>query len=137
MLELECNPPPPFEDVHCGATSCAPGQVCQACNELGGDALLQECVTPGVLLPSCGFSVILHCDGNDDCAPGEQCTLQTGDVTRSAWCQDIGLECTDWWCQRFCDSDADCPVAGKTCQQRMVATVEGTEVYGPVGLCSE
>lgn len=137
MLDLECNPPPPPMPavVACGGGLCDAGESCHVCTDAPTGTTLQQCVAPGETGPPCSLKLIASCDDNGDCSPGEQCFEHEGDVTVFTGCGDASQACNSRGCQRFCDSDSDCPDAGWACEVTMLTSFAGGE-YGPVQVCT-
>lgn len=95
--------------VPCPTAICPAGDVCQVC---GGSEY--RCVAPDALMGCTGglpFGIQLTCDGDEDCAPSEQCVAYVADLSEGMRCSDFTCDCAEG-CPRACHDDGDCAGCG-------------------------
>jgi hypothetical protein len=110
------------EGVQCAGVACGDGQACGFCP--GGFA---QCIPASSAAPLCPGALVVACDAQSDCAPGNQCALQFGGEKAEARCITLDLPCSAPACERVCASDDDC-YPGERCEDAVLK-------YGQIQIC--
>ena len=114
---------PPSAFVACGARSCAANEACTfdekgdtSCHARGSEPSYERGPFP---------SVLLYCDGNDDCAVGERCTRDRGEIERFS-CR--AEACDTYLAGRVCETDGDCAPCANVVLRCSPSEVSGIRV---------
>ncbi len=123
--------------VRCGTATCTATQVCGAhadgateCYERGSEPIAGRSPWPWP-------TVLLYCDGDDDCVGGTRCIMMVGEIFRASCLPETG-SCA-MHAGHLCSTDSDChtcpnpgdPDRKYTCRPQMVSGAKHLHACSP------
>ncbi len=92
--------------VRCGTATCASGEVCAVSADGSGQCYVRGSEPLPGKAPFPWPSILLYCDGDDDCAAGTRCVVSHGEVFRAECLPESGTCAAH--AGHVCSDDRDC-----------------------------
>lgn len=131
------NPDGAAGTIRCGTLTCTATQVCGGhpdghteCYERGSEPIAGKSPWPWP-------SVLLYCDGDDDCPGGTRCIMMVGEIFSASCLPETG-SCTRHT-DHLCSTDSDChtcpnpggPDRKYTCRPKMFSSLKDLRACSP------
>lgn len=122
-------------EVRCGDVTCGPLEYCQGCSD-GTSPATYTCRPRSESEGTCGVGAFLvldvFCDGDDDCADGDQCMYVAGDFATLRCERGDRDGCGVY--HELCGESSECPDCASSCVPATFADLTTPANYG-VSVC--